>query len=91
MPYRELLRLSSSTLYSCEYKGDNALRFIDVKMIQAVMAMVPHMPTIDHQEPLERFFLIEKPRFDVAVLAGIKDKLKGKLEGAVSSNDNTTM
>ena len=90
MPHRELLRLSSNTLYSCEYKGDNALHFIDVKTIQAVVAMVPHTSVIGHQEPSERFFLVEKPRFDVAVMNGFEDKLEGKPEGAVLSNNNTT-
>ena len=90
MPHRELLRLSSNTLYSCEHNGDNALRFIDVKTIQAVVAMVPHTPAIGHQEPSERFFLVEKPGFDVAVMAGFEDELEGEPEDAVSSNDNTT-
>ena len=90
-PHRELLRLSSDTLYSCEYKGDNALRFIDVKTIQAVVAMVPHTPAIGHQEPSEQFFLVEKPGFDVAVMTGFEDELEGEAEDAVSSNDNTTV
>ena len=88
MPNRELLCISSNTLYSCEYKGDNALYFIDVKTIQAVVAMVPHMPTIGQQEPSKRFFLIEKPRFDVAVMTGFEDELEP--EGEVSGNINTT-
>ena len=90
MPHRELLRLSSNTLYSCEYKGNNALCFIDVKTIQAVVAMVPHTPAIGHQELSERFFLVEKPGFDIAVMNGYKDELEGKPKGAVSRNDNTT-
>lgn len=56
-----------------------------------VVAMVPHVPVISHQEPSEQFFLVEKPGFDIAVMAGFKDKLEGEPEGAVSSNDNTTM
>jgi hypothetical protein len=90
MPHRGLLRLSSNTLYSCEHKGDSALRFIDAKIIQAVVAMVPHTPAIGHQEPSERFFLVEKPGFDVAVMAGFEDELEGEPEDVVSSNDNTT-
>ena len=77
-------------LYSCKYQGDNALRFIDTKTIQAVMAIVPHMPAIGHQGPSEWFFLIEKPRFDIAVITGIKDKLQDKPEDAASDKDNTT-
>jgi hypothetical protein len=90
MPHRELLHISSNTLYSCEYKGDNALRFISAKTIQAVVAMVPHTPAIGDQEPLERFFLVEKPGFDVAVMTGVEDELEGEPEDAASSRDNTT-
>jgi hypothetical protein len=89
-PHRELLHLSSNTLYSCEHHGDNALRFIDVKTIQAVVAMVPHTPAVGHQEPSARFFLVEKPGFDVAVMVGFEDELEGEPEDEVSSNDNTT-
>jgi len=45
-----LLGLSVNTLWSCKYRGDSALEFIDVKCIQAVVAMVPHAPEIDGQE-----------------------------------------
>ncbi len=90
MPHRELLHLSSNTLYSCEHNGNNDLCFIDVKTIQVVMAMVPHTPAIGHQEPSERFFLVEKPEFDVSMMAGFEDELEGEPEDAVSSNDNTT-
>jgi hypothetical protein len=91
MPHKDLLRLSSNTLYSCEYEGDNALRFIDVKTIQAVVSMVPHTPAICHQEPSERFFLVEKPGLDVAVMAGFEDELEGEPEDAVTSNDSMAM
>jgi len=60
-------------LWSCEYRGDSALEFIDVKCIQAVVAMVPHAPEIDGQETRERFFLVEKPGLDVAVMAGAEE------------------
>ena len=46
-PDPTLLRLSVNTLWSCEYQGDAALRFIDIRSIQAVVAMVPHSPVID--------------------------------------------
>jgi hypothetical protein len=41
-----LLRLLVKTLWSCEYLGDSALKFIDVKCIRTIMAMVPHVPVI---------------------------------------------
>ena len=88
--HRELLHISSNMLYSCEYQGDNALHFIDAKTIQAVMAMVPHMPAIGYQGPSEWFFLIEKPRFNAAVMTGIEDKLQDKPKDAALDKDNTT-
>lgn len=54
------------------------------------MAMVPHTPAIDDQEPFEWFFLVEKLKFDIAVMTGFKDELEGEPEGAVLSNNNTT-
>jgi hypothetical protein len=46
------------------------LEFINIKSIQAVVAMVPHAPTIDRQQMSNRFFLVEKPGLDVAVITG---------------------
>jgi len=45
-PDKSLLALSVNTLWSCEYQGDDTLMFIDVKIIQAVIAMIPHRPEI---------------------------------------------
>jgi len=69
-PDPDLLRISVNALWSCEYQGDSALEFIDIKCIQAVVAMVPHAPAIDGRQTQERFFLVEKPGLDVAVMAG---------------------
>jgi len=41
-PDESLLSISMNTLWSCEYQGNDALQFIDVKTIQAVVAMIPH-------------------------------------------------
>ena len=46
-PDLDLLQISVNTLWSCEYQGDLALEFIDIKYIQAVVTMVPHAPAID--------------------------------------------
>lgn len=32
--------------------------------------MIPHSPVIGGQEAHERFFMVEKPGFDVALMAG---------------------
>ena len=72
-PDPTLLELSVNTLWSCKYQGDSALVFIDVKSIQAVVAMIPHVPAIDGQVAHERFFLVEKPGLDVVVMSGAEE------------------
>ena len=72
-PDQTLLLISANTLCSCEYQGDDALRFINVKTIQAVVAMIPHRPEIEGRPPSERFFLVEKPGLDVAIIAGVEE------------------
>ena len=48
------------------------LRFINIKKIQAVVAMVPHKPVIGGQQMGESFFLVEKPGLNVAMMSGIQ-------------------
>jgi hypothetical protein len=81
-PDIELLRVSHDTLWSCEYHGDLALKFIDVRSIQSVVAMIPHSPAIGGQEARDRFFMVEKPGFDVALFAGTEEE-RTSLEGEV--------
>jgi hypothetical protein len=75
-----LLQLSVNTLWSCDYQCDSALVFVNIKCIQAVVAMVPHVyleigdPA---QKPHKQFFLVEKPGLDVAVMAGIEENFNG--------------
>ena len=57
--------------------GDSALKFIDVKCICTVVAMVPHAPAIVEQPVREWYFLIEKPGFDVAVISGVEEDVSG--------------
>jgi hypothetical protein len=54
-----------------------ALRFIDVKTIQAVVSMVPHTPAIQGRPAEEHFFLVEKPSLDVAVMTGADEDMSG--------------
>jgi len=72
-PDPTLLRISVNTLWSCKYQGDLTLAFIDIKHIQAVVAMVPHTPALEGQEVWGRFFLVEKPGLDVTVMAGTEE------------------
>jgi hypothetical protein len=74
-PDSELLRISHGTLWSCEHQGDLALKFIDVRAIKSVVAMIPHSPVIRGQEAPDRFFLVEKPGFDVALIAGSEENI----------------
>jgi hypothetical protein len=63
-----LLERSYNTLLSCTYSGDASVKVIEVESIKAVVAMVPHRPF--QGETAERYFIVEKPGLDVAVLGG---------------------
>ena len=73
-PNPTILPKSHNTLWSCKYRGDLALRFVDVKTIQSVVAIIPHMPAIEGSLS-GRFFLVEKLGFDVAIMAGIEEDI----------------
>ena len=90
-PHADLLCISSNTLCSCEYQGDKDLRFIDVKTIQAVVAIVPHKPVIGPQEPMEHYFLVEKPGFDISQMARVEEELLGDSEESTVGPDNTAV
>jgi hypothetical protein len=76
-PEPRLLKASHNMLWSCEHQGDLALQFIDAKIIQSVVAMIPHMPVIEAQQLGEHFFLVEKPGLDVAVIGGMDETEHG--------------
>jgi hypothetical protein len=40
--------------------------------------MIPHSPMIGGQEARDRFFLVEKPGFDVAIIAGTEEDIPGE-------------
>jgi hypothetical protein len=75
-----------NTLWSCEYEGDGALRFIDIKTICAVVAMIPHKLVIGGRQMSERFFLVEKPGLDVAMISGVQEDMPVD-EEIVTDND----
>jgi len=60
-PDPELLQRSTQTVWSCKHEGEQALKLVDVKSIQSVVAMIPHRPTLPSGVEEERFFLLEKP------------------------------
>jgi hypothetical protein len=47
----------------------------NVKTIKSVVVMIPHLPVIRGQEARNHFFLVEKPGFDVALIAGTEEVL----------------
>jgi len=85
-PNKSLLALSVNTLWSCEYQGNDALMFIDVKIIQAVIAMIPHRPEIQGFPPSDHFFLVEKPGLDVAVMASVDEDMPQDEEDSTDRN-----
>jgi hypothetical protein len=79
-PDEHLKTLSMNMLWSCEYQGNDALKFIDVKTIQAVVAMIPHKPKIPGCPPSQCFFLVEKLGLNVATIARVEEGVEGDEE-----------
>jgi hypothetical protein len=73
-PDQRLMEVSYNTLLSCTYSGDADCRVIEVETIKAVVAMVPHQPFPG--DTAERYFVVEKPGLDVAVLAGTTEDVQ---------------
>ena len=59
-----------------------------MKTIQSVVAIVPHTPVIEGQDLGKRFFLVEKPGFDIAIIAGIQENLQVDENIEIDSIDN---
>jgi hypothetical protein len=72
-PDAELLKFSHGTLWSCTHEGNDGLQIINVKTIKAVVAMIPHRPTLPSGITKDRFFMVEKAGLDVT-LTGIEVK-----------------
>ena len=82
-PVENLLRSSHHTLWSCYPGGDTNLRVIDIKSIQAVVAVVPH-PKVDDltlREKLNgRVYIGEKMGLHIM-------QLSGNIEDATTENE----
>lgn len=74
-PDQEILRDSSNTVWSCSLNGSDGLAVVDVKEIEAVVAMVPHSTHFLGEEWAERCFVVEKPGLDVAEMGGVADSM----------------
>ena len=62
-PNYRVLQESFGTSYICQYQGDTALKMIDVKSIQALVAMIPDYRVGEDGTivtPVDTFFLMEK-------------------------------
>lgn len=88
-PNPVLYRETFGTLWACNYVGEASRVVIDAKQIVAVVAMVPLPCTsAEAAEPgaaeryESRFFLVEKPGLDIAVLAGIAQEVDGDEDDA---------
>ncbi|EIW73857.1 hypothetical protein CONPUDRAFT_68274 [Coniophora puteana RWD-64-598 SS2] len=74
-PDVQLRDKSLNNIHACRYHGDTALRVINVKTIQSVVAMVPHKFP-NHNEILH--FAMEKPGLDVAVFGALEDLISSQ-------------
>lgn len=74
-PDADLLSASSGTLWSCKHQGGVAVVVVNVKDIEAVVAVVPHSTRILGEEWGDRVFVIEKPGLDVSIMAGIVEDI----------------
>jgi hypothetical protein len=77
-----LWRRSNFTVWSSKYQGQTALRVIEIKDIDSVVAMVPHTVL---QDP--RHFLVENPGRSVMAATGHQDNL---FEGNPEDDDDDT-
>lgn len=75
-PDQALLQESSDTLWSCKPQNDKGLVVFDVKSIEAVIVMVPHLVNILGAEWEGHVFIVEKPGLDVAVMGGVAEVIQ---------------
>lgn len=65
-PDEPLLKISSQTVASCARLDE--VHVLNVKKILSVVAMVPHTPTLPSGVTEPRFFMMERPGFDISNL-----------------------
>ncbi|KAG2364883.1 hypothetical protein BDR07DRAFT_1450056 [Suillus spraguei] len=67
-PDQQPLDLSHGTVWLCTHGGNKGLQLIDVRMITAVVVMIPHRPTLPSGVMEDRYFMVEKTGFDVTLM-----------------------
>ncbi|KAL0562754.1 hypothetical protein V5O48_019325, partial [Marasmius crinis-equi] len=75
-PDQDLLKESHNTVYVCQYRGQHAMKVINVKQIKALVAMVPDFHiSADNSTitPPDSYFLVEKPSLQEQEFFGLGD------------------
>lgn len=67
-----LLEASYYTLWACSYQGDATLKIINIKNIEAVVAVVP-LPAVE-----DMYFVVERPGLDMAHMGGNDEVITDK-------------
>jgi hypothetical protein len=65
-PDAALLEQSFGTVWSCKHQGEQGLHVVEIEQIQAVVAVIPHRPTLPSGVTEDRFFVIERTGLDVS-------------------------
>jgi hypothetical protein len=73
-PDEYLLQASYNTVWSYTHGGDAGIKVVDVKHISSVVAIIPH-PKYHGPRYENRFFVVEKPGLEVAVMGGVVEDL----------------
>lgn len=68
-PDRELLRLSSDTLWLCRYSGPAGFAVIPIQSISTTVAIPPDRGTA------HRSFVVDKMGLDIGFMAGVGENL----------------
>lgn len=68
-PNEDMLRDSFQTLWACHYSGNNGLRIVQLSEIISVVSMQP-LPRHDENDPINLWFVVEKPGLDDVEVAG---------------------
>lgn len=69
-PNEDMLQESFQTLWACHYSGNNCLRIVQLSEIISVVSMQP-LPRRDENDPINLWFVVEKPGLDDVEVAGI--------------------
>jgi len=89
-PDQDILELSHHAAYICRHGGPDALTVVDVKTINAVVAMVPdYQVTVEGNiiTPQNVFSLVESPFLKLAALRGAPGEDKDAIDDATDAVD----